>query len=109
MRLRVGLLVSSMAMALMLFVLAGADFLAQERPDVENLLSEGLSLLKQGDLPGAREKFEKALLLNPSSEQARFASGVVASTLCERTWPGNSCSNPLTAGLIFAQTGQPGR
>ena len=36
-------------------------------------------------------------------------SGVVASTFCALTFPGNSVSNPLTAGLICAQTGQPGR
>jgi hypothetical protein len=34
---------------------------------------------------------------------------VVASRFCPRTRPLYSCSNPLTAGLILAQMGQPGR
>jgi hypothetical protein len=36
-------------------------------------------------------------------------SSVVASRFCPRTLPLYSRSNPLTAGLIFAQIGQPGR
>ena len=39
---------------------------------------------------------------------AFLLSAVVASAFCPRTLPLYSCSNPLTAGLIFAQIGQPG-
>src|SRR6266498_1672156 len=47
--------------------------------------------------------------LKPSSLTTILFSGVVASRFWALTWPGNSCSNPLTAGLTLAQTGQVGR
>ncbi len=58
------------ALALSLVLGAGLDLSAQIRPDVEQLLNEGLSLLRQDQLDAAQQKFEKALMLDVTSEEA---------------------------------------
>ncbi len=61
------------ALALSLVLAAGIHLSAQSgamRPDVEKLLDEGLSLFKQDNLEGAQQKFEKALMLDVTSEEA---------------------------------------
>lgn len=72
MRLCVGSWKAAVIATLVLAFSLGIGFAidAQERGDVQALLDEGLSLYKQGDYDGAREKFEKAILLDPSSEAA---------------------------------------
>ncbi len=58
------------AFALSLVLGAGLDLSAQIRPDVEKLLDEGLSLFRQNQLDSAQQKFEKALMLDVTSEEA---------------------------------------
>jgi HEAT repeat protein len=43
---------------------------AQVRPDVQKLLDEGINLFQQGKLSEAQQKFERALLLDITSEEA---------------------------------------
>ena len=43
---------------------------AQVRPDVQKLLDEGINLFQQGKLSDAQQKFERALLLDITSEEA---------------------------------------
>jgi len=62
----------------------------------------------QRTFPSA-ERITSPWLSKPSSLTIFRFSGVVASTFSPSTFPLYSCSSPLTAGLIFAQMGQPGR
>ena len=43
---------------------------AQVRPDVQKLLDEGINLFQQGKLSEAQQQFERALLLDVTSEEA---------------------------------------
>ncbi|MEE2890212.1 MAG: HEAT repeat domain-containing protein [Planctomycetota bacterium] len=43
---------------------------AQVRPDVQQLLDEGINLFQQGKLSEAQQQFERALLLDVTSEEA---------------------------------------
>lgn len=58
------------ALVLGLVLGLGADLSAQVRPDVQQLLGEGLTLYKEGKLDSAQQKFEKALMLDITSEEA---------------------------------------
>ncbi|MFQ5655211.1 MAG: HEAT repeat domain-containing protein, partial [Planctomycetota bacterium] len=58
------------ALVLGLALVFTADLGAQIRPDLERLLDEGLSLAQQDRLDEASKVFEKALLLDPTSEEA---------------------------------------
>src|SRR4029453_12166568 len=62
----------------------------------------------QRTFPSA-ERMTRPWLSNPSDLTIFLFSGVVASAFSPRTLPLYSASSPLTAGLIFAQMGQPGR
>ena len=58
------------ALALSLVLGTGLDLSAQIRPDVERLLNEGLSQYQRGQLDQAQQNFEKALMLDITSEEA---------------------------------------
>lgn len=61
------------ALVMCIALAASAELPAQSgsiRPDVEQLLDEGLSLFDQGKLAEAQAKFEKALMLDITSEEA---------------------------------------
>ena len=64
-----GILVACIAMLLAMPGLTGTVD-AQVRSDVRALLDEGINLFQQGKLDEARQSFERALLLDITSEEA---------------------------------------
>jgi len=63
-------------------VLAAANpALAQDAKPGATLLKEASALLREGDLPGALERADKALAANPGDPDARFVRGVVLAEL----------------------------
>ncbi|MGE4619585.1 MAG: HEAT repeat domain-containing protein, partial [Planctomycetota bacterium] len=57
--------------ATLIITMTSVDSLsAQVRPDVQKLLDEGISLFQQGKLSDAQQRFERALLLDVTSEEA---------------------------------------
>ncbi|MDE0960095.1 MAG: HEAT repeat domain-containing protein [Planctomycetota bacterium] len=53
-----------------LTVVSSGSLSAQVRPDVQKLLDEGINLFQQGKLSEAQQSFERALLLDVTSEEA---------------------------------------
>jgi len=57
--------------ATLIIAMTSADSIsAQVRPDVQKLLDEGINLFQQGKLSEAQQQFERALLLDVTSEEA---------------------------------------
>ena len=53
-----------------LTVVSSGSLSAQVRPDVQKLLDEGINLFQQGKLSEAQQSFERALLLDVTSQEA---------------------------------------
>ena len=64
-----GILMACIALLIVMPGLTGSVD-AQVRPDVRALLDEGINLFQQGKLDEARQNFERALLLDFTSEEA---------------------------------------
>ncbi|OUU22768.1 MAG: hypothetical protein CBC13_07020, partial [Planctomycetia bacterium TMED53] len=64
-----GILMACIALLIVMPGLTGSVD-AQVRPDVRALLDEGINLFQQGKLDEARQNFERALLLDITSEEA---------------------------------------
>jgi CheY-like chemotaxis protein len=63
-------MILAMVATVILTVSGSVSLSAQVRPDVQKLLDEGINLFQQGKLSDAQQRFERALLLDVTSEEA---------------------------------------
>ncbi|MGE4633521.1 MAG: HEAT repeat domain-containing protein [Planctomycetota bacterium] len=74
---------------------------AQVRPDVQKLLDEGINLFQQGKLSEAQQQFERALLLDITSEEALdWVDQVGYGQLIQVIWSGDDTLGGQMATLL---------
>jgi tetratricopeptide (TPR) repeat protein len=69
------------ALAATAVLAATSPALAQDAKPGATLVKEASALLREGDLPGALERADKAVAANPADPDARFVRGVILAEL----------------------------